>query len=165
MQKENWGGGRRGIRPSPLGRVPPKGAGEVRYHVSFCCYFAANSYCGNLFRLFHLSSFDEKSTFPKGEGFFLFTERGRNHHWFILLPKFVSLIQIIFFQLFPAKRSIHNFHILLWKNPLKISLDFGFSRKFHNFSLSIAQNYQICGQLGCFNVNHYKMFPKIEFLG
>ena len=46
-----------------------QGAGEVRYNVPFCCCFAANSYCGNLFRLFHRPLGDEKSTFPKGEGF------------------------------------------------------------------------------------------------
>ena len=56
--------------PSPKGRVPPKGAGEVRYNVPFYYYLAANSCCGNLFRLFSSPwGGDEKSTFPRGEGF------------------------------------------------------------------------------------------------
>ena len=51
-------------------RVPPKGAGEVRYTVLSCCYFAANSYCGNTSSVFFIAlGGDEKSTFPKGEGF------------------------------------------------------------------------------------------------
>ena len=56
--------------PSPLGRVPPKGAGEVRYILSFCCYPSANPYCGNTSSVFFIAQGgDEKSTFPKGEGF------------------------------------------------------------------------------------------------
>ena len=35
------------IKPSPLGRVPPKGAGEVRYNLPPYCYLSANSYCDN----------------------------------------------------------------------------------------------------------------------
>ena len=52
-----------------MGRVPPKGAGEVRYNLPFYRYFAANSYCGNTSSVFFIAlRGDEKSTFPKGEG-------------------------------------------------------------------------------------------------
>ena len=58
--------------PSPLGRVPPKGAGEVRYNLPFYCYPAANSYCGNTASVFFIAlRGDKKSTFPKGEGFWV----------------------------------------------------------------------------------------------
>ena len=33
--------------PSPLGRVPPQGAGEVRYAESIDRWLSENSYCGN----------------------------------------------------------------------------------------------------------------------
>ena len=57
-------------KPSPLGRVPPKGAGEVRYKVPIICCLAANPYCGNTSSVFFIAlGGDEKSTFPKGEGF------------------------------------------------------------------------------------------------
>ena len=57
-------------KPSPLGRVPPKGAGEVRYHVPIYWYPAANPNCGNTSSVFFIAlGGDEKSTFPKGEGF------------------------------------------------------------------------------------------------
>ena len=50
-------------------RVPPKGAGEVRYNLLFYCYLSANSYCGNTSSVFFITlGGDEKSTFPKGEG-------------------------------------------------------------------------------------------------
>ena len=53
-----------------MGRVPPKGAGEVRCYFSFFPYFAANSYCGNTSSVFFIALWgDEKSTFPRGEGF------------------------------------------------------------------------------------------------
>ena len=56
-------------KPSPLGRVPPKGAGEVRRNVPFYCSLAANPYCGNTSSVFFIAlGGDEKSTFPKGEG-------------------------------------------------------------------------------------------------
>ena len=55
--------------PSPLGRVPPKGAGEERYNIpSFRCPWA-NTYCGITSSVFFIAlEGDEKSTFPKGEG-------------------------------------------------------------------------------------------------
>ena len=59
-------------KPSPLGRVPPKGAGEVRYNCLSFRYFSANSYCGTTSSVFFIAlGGDEKSTFPKGEGFLI----------------------------------------------------------------------------------------------
>ena len=56
--------------PSPLGRVPPKGAGEVQYNFRFLRSTFANPHCGNTSSVFFIApGGDEKSTFPKGEGF------------------------------------------------------------------------------------------------
>ena len=51
--------------PSPLGRVPPKGAGEERHNVPFYCQLTAHPYCGNTSSVLQG---EEKSTFPRGEG-------------------------------------------------------------------------------------------------
>ena len=67
--------------PSPLGRVPPKGAGEGSRMYFFYCYSSANPYCGITSSVFFIAlGGDEKSTFPKGEGFFVATIRNLNRN-------------------------------------------------------------------------------------
>ena len=55
--------------PSPLGRVPPKGAGEVRYNVPFFVPLRRIHTAVTSSVFFIALGGDEKSTFPKGEGF------------------------------------------------------------------------------------------------
>ena len=49
----------------------PEGGGRGQHNVPFYCYLTANPYCVSTSSVFFLAlEGEEKSTFPKGEGFF-----------------------------------------------------------------------------------------------
>ena len=53
--------------PSPMGRVAPKGSGEVQQTLPSIEILSANPYCG---RTSSAPAASRWGTFPKGEGFF-----------------------------------------------------------------------------------------------
>ena len=54
----------------PFGEGAPEGGGRGAVQCTVFCYLSANPYCGNTSSVFFIAlGGDEKSTFPKGEGF------------------------------------------------------------------------------------------------